>query len=79
MPPRLLQLTMFVCSFPWTIRILGFIMLCTLGVANLTLKRRLPAKSVAGGLFNPKAFKVPAFTVYCFSILVGFLGMYTRN
>jgi len=34
---------------------------------------------VAGGLFNPKAFRVPAFTVYCFSTLVVFLGVYTRN
>lgn len=64
-------------GFPWTMRILGFIMLCTLGIANLTLKRRLPAKNIAGGLFNPKAFKIHALTVYCFSILVAFLGMYS--
>ena len=66
-------------SFPWTMRIIGFILLCNLGVANLTLKRRLPAKNVAGGLFNFKAFKIPAFTLYCFSVLTGFLGIYSRN
>jgi hypothetical protein len=60
-------------------RILGFIIFCTLGIANLTLKRRLPAKNAAGGLFNPKAFKMPAFTLYCLSTLVGFLGMYSRD
>ncbi|KAJ7125192.1 major facilitator superfamily domain-containing protein [Mycena epipterygia] len=64
-------------GFPWTLRIIGFILLCSLGVANLTVRRRLPPKHVAGGLFNPAAFKNPAYTVYCFSGIVAFLGLYT--
>ncbi|KAG5636915.1 hypothetical protein H0H81_006382 [Sphagnurus paluster] len=64
-------------GFQWTMRILGFILACTLGVSNLTLKRRLPPKNVPGGLLNLKALKNPAFAVYCISTTVAFLGMYT--
>ncbi|GLB34492.1 putative monocarboxylate [Lyophyllum shimeji] len=63
--------------FQWTMRILGVILAFVLGVGNLTMKRRLPAKNVAGGLFNFKALKSPAFTIFCCSTLVAFLGMYT--
>ncbi|KAJ7935198.1 major facilitator superfamily domain-containing protein [Mycena leptocephala] len=64
-------------GFPWTLRIMGFILLCSLGIANLAVRRRLPPKHVAGGLFNPAAFKNPAYTVYCFSGIVTFFGLYT--
>ncbi|KAJ6589954.1 major facilitator superfamily domain-containing protein [Mycena vulgaris] len=64
-------------GFPWTLRIIGFILLCSLGIANLAVRRRLPPKHVAGGLFNPAAFKNPAYTVYCTSGIVAFLGLYT--
>ncbi|KAF7362317.1 MFS domain-containing protein [Mycena venus] len=40
-------------GFPWTLRIIGFLLVCSLGCANLTVRRRLPPKHVAGGLFNP--------------------------
>lgn len=58
-------------------RICAFILILTLGFANLTLVRRLPPKNVAGGLFNLKAFKSAAYTVYCLSGFVAFLGLYT--
>ncbi|KAJ7496834.1 major facilitator superfamily domain-containing protein [Mycena latifolia] len=64
-------------GFQWTLRIMGFILLCSLGVANLTVRRRLPPKHVPGGLLNPAAFKNPAYTVYCASGAVAFLGLYT--
>ncbi|KAF7351025.1 MFS domain-containing protein [Mycena sanguinolenta] len=64
-------------GFPWTLRIIGFILLCSLGCANLTVRRRLPPKHVAGGLFNWAAFKNPAYTIYCLSGIVAFLGLYT--
>ncbi|KAK7025062.1 MFS domain-containing protein [Favolaschia claudopus] len=64
-------------GFPWTMRICGFILLFTLGFANLTIVRRLPAKNVKGGLFNPQAFRSAPFTVYCLSGFVSFLGLYT--
>ncbi|KAJ7188786.1 major facilitator superfamily domain-containing protein [Mycena filopes] len=63
-------------GFPWTLRIFGFILLFTLGIANLTVRRRLPPKET-GGLFNPVAFRNPAYTVYCLGGVVAFLGLYT--
>ncbi|KAF9242043.1 MFS general substrate transporter [Melanogaster broomeanus] len=64
-------------GFKWTMRIFGFMMLFILGVANLTIDRRLPPVNVKGGLFNWTAFKNPAYTVYCFSGVTAFLGLYT--
>ncbi|KAJ6593393.1 major facilitator superfamily domain-containing protein [Mycena capillaripes] len=64
-------------GFQWTLRIMGFILIFSLGIANLTLRRRLPPKHVAGGLFNPAAFKNPAYTIYCMNGIVAFLGLYT--
>lgn len=60
-------------------RILGFMLMCSLGIANMALKRRIPPKKISGGIFNFKAFKSPAFAIYCFSALVAYLGMYTRR
>ncbi|KAJ7781866.1 major facilitator superfamily domain-containing protein [Mycena maculata] len=64
-------------GFPWTMRICAFILICTLGFANLAVARRLPPKNVKGGLFNLQAFKAPAYTIYCLSGFVAFLGLYT--
>ncbi|KAG7087558.1 hypothetical protein E1B28_013513 [Marasmius oreades] len=64
-------------GFKWTMRIIGFILLVSLSVPNLTLARRLPAKKVAGGVFNIGVFTSPIFSVYCLAICVSFLGLYT--
>ncbi|KAJ6497558.1 major facilitator superfamily domain-containing protein [Mycena sanguinolenta] len=64
-------------GFPWTLRIIGFILIFTLGCANLTVRRRLPPKHVPGGLFNPAAFKNAAYTTYCITGIVAFFGLYT--
>ncbi|KAJ7931716.1 major facilitator superfamily domain-containing protein [Mycena leptocephala] len=64
-------------GFPWTMRICAFILIFTLGFANLTLARRLPPKNVKGGLFNLQAFRSAPFTIYCLSGFVSFLGLYT--
>ncbi|KXN82270.1 Riboflavin transporter MCH5 [Leucoagaricus sp. SymC.cos] len=66
-----------IVGFPWTMRIMGFILIFMLGISNITLARRLPPKNVPGGLFNLKAFKVPAFSIYCVANTVEFLGIYT--
>ncbi len=42
-----------------------------------TLRRRLPPIVVAGGLFNPKQFKSPAYSVYTASVFVAGFGLYT--
>ncbi|KAJ7580774.1 major facilitator superfamily domain-containing protein [Mycena floridula] len=64
-------------GFPWTMRILGFIMVVALAMTNLTLRRRLPPKNVAGGLFNLKAFKSAPFSIYTCACFTAFLGLYT--
>ncbi|KAF8638647.1 hypothetical protein AX17_002050 [Amanita inopinata Kibby_2008] len=64
-------------GFKWTMRVVGFILLVMLGSANLIMKRRLPPRQVTGGLFNWRAFKNPAFTTYCISGVVCFLGLYS--
>lgn len=42
-----------------------------------TLRRRLPPIVAAGGLFNLKQFKSPAYSVYTASGFVAWLGLYT--
>ncbi|KAK7057635.1 MFS domain-containing protein [Favolaschia claudopus] len=64
-------------GFPWTLRIMAFILLVTLTLANICVRRRLPPKHVPGGLLNLAAFKNPAYTLYCISGVVIFLGLYT--
>ncbi|KAF9448296.1 MFS general substrate transporter [Macrolepiota fuliginosa MF-IS2] len=64
-------------GFMWTMRIVGFILLVVLGASNLTMKRRLPPVNVKGGLFNFAAFKSAAYTIYCISSFLIFLGLYT--
>ncbi|KAG9226495.1 hypothetical protein CCMSSC00406_0005838 [Pleurotus cornucopiae] len=64
-------------GFQWTMRIIGFILVCSLSFANLTIQRRLPPTNVSGGLFNLKAFRYAPFTIYCLSGFTIYLGLYT--
>ncbi|KAH9993846.1 major facilitator superfamily domain-containing protein [Russula vinacea] len=64
-------------GFKWSMRIIAFILMFVLGIMNLTLRRRLPPIVVSGGLFNPKQFKSPAYSVYTASGFVAWLGLYT--
>jgi hypothetical protein len=63
--------------FPWAMRIMGFMMLATLGFSNIVLARRLPPKDMPGGIFNIGVFKSKIFSIYCSSVFVCFLGIYT--
>ncbi|KIK46493.1 hypothetical protein CY34DRAFT_9634 [Suillus luteus UH-Slu-Lm8-n1] len=65
-------------GFKWTVRVFGLILMATLGTANVLLKRRLPPVNVHGGLFNLKAFRNKAFTIYCISGIMILLGFYTE-
>jgi hypothetical protein len=58
-------------------RTIGFVVAASLLTSNLTLRRRLPPKNSKGGLLNLKAFKNPAYTVYCLAQFAAFLGVYT--
>ncbi|KAG8899407.1 hypothetical protein FRB99_006752 [Tulasnella sp. 403] len=66
-----------VVGFPWTMRILAFILLGQLALANLLVRRRLPPVKVAGGLFNLAAFNSAPYSIYVACVAIGFLGMYT--
>ncbi|OAX32574.1 MFS general substrate transporter [Rhizopogon vinicolor AM-OR11-026] len=64
-------------GFTWTVRVFGFILIATLGTANLLLQRRLPPSNVHGRLFDLKAFRNKAFAFYCISGIMTFLGLFT--
>ncbi|KAG2357010.1 MFS general substrate transporter [Suillus spraguei] len=65
-------------GFRWTVRIFGFILMAAMGMANIFLKRRLPPVNARGGLFNLKAFRNKAYSVYCLSGVMILLGLYTE-
>lgn len=60
-------------------RIMAFINLAALGIANITLTPRLPPKDLPGGLLNIRVFKSAAFTIWCILGFVCFLGIYTGS
>ncbi|KAG2032204.1 MFS general substrate transporter [Suillus americanus] len=65
-------------GFKWTMRVFGFILLVTLGTANILLKRRLPPVNAFGGLFNLKAFRNTPYVILCIAGILAFLGLYTE-
>ncbi|KAJ8700393.1 hypothetical protein PTI98_003422 [Pleurotus ostreatus] len=75
--PIVARLLITCVGFQWTMRIIGFILVCSLSFANLTIQRRLPPTNVSGGLFNLKAFRYAPFTIYCLSGFTIYLGLYT--
>ncbi|KAJ7851206.1 MFS general substrate transporter, partial [Mycena leptocephala] len=64
-------------SFTWTLRIMGFILIFTFGLANLCLVRRLPPQNAEGGLFGLHVFRNAAFTVFSVSWFLIALGSFT--
>ncbi|KAG2130497.1 MFS general substrate transporter [Suillus cothurnatus] len=64
-------------GFKWTVRVFGFILIVTLGIGNIFLKRRLPPVDVRGGFFNLKIFRNAAYSIFCISGIMAFLGLYT--
>ncbi|CCM00597.1 uncharacterized protein FIBRA_02633 [Fibroporia radiculosa] len=64
-------------GFPWTMRIIGFILILLLGVCVVTTDRRLPPKPKPGPFINLHAFKNRAYATYCISGFVNYLGLYT--
>ncbi|KAI0260447.1 MFS general substrate transporter [Gloeopeniophorella convolvens] len=64
-------------GFPWTMRIIALIMTLTLGIANLTMKRRLPPKVIPGGTFNLRQFRSMAFCLFILGGFLSYLGLYT--
>ncbi|KAI0345394.1 MFS general substrate transporter [Trametopsis cervina] len=64
-------------GFPWTMRILAFVMFFALIWTNIFVARRLPPKPRSGPFISFTVFKTPAFAVYCAAGFSTFLGLYT--
>ncbi|KAG1720241.1 MFS general substrate transporter [Suillus lakei] len=64
-------------GFKWTVRVFGFILIATLGMGNIFIKRRLAPVDVHGGFFNLKVFRNIAYSIFCISGIMSFLGLYT--
>jgi MFS transporter, MCT family, solute carrier family 16 (monocarboxylic acid transporters), member 10 len=64
-------------SFPWTMRIIAFMLLCTLSIPNVTLRRRLPPKKASGDLLGLHLLKSPTLSVYILMVFINYLGLYT--
>lgn len=62
-------------GFPWTCRIIGFIVFATALMMFFALRRRLPPRS-RGGFVAWECFREPAFLAYCAGNLTGFAGLY---
>lgn len=64
-------------GFPWTMRVLGFLILLLVGTSLIVSRRRLPPRDVKGGLLNLAVFKYQPFTIYTIAGFICFLGLYT--
>ncbi|KAJ7454141.1 major facilitator superfamily domain-containing protein [Mycena latifolia] len=63
-------------GFTWMCRIMGFVLIVTLGIANLCLRRRLPPRKAPGGLFGFQVFRNTAFIVFFLASLTIPLGSF---
>ena len=63
-------------SFPWTMRILGFMQLGVLLICNIFTARRFPRKENLAPL-SLKHFRSAPFSLYCLSGFVALFGLYT--
>lgn len=64
-------------GYKWTMRSIAGILTLAICVTNMTIRRRLPPTTLSGGLFDPKQFRSPAYTVYTAFGVVTFLGLFT--
>ena len=62
-------------GFPWTVRVLGFVMLGTGALSAAMLRTRLPPRK-SGPLVEWSAFKEPTYVLYVFGIFLGFWSLY---
>ncbi|CAK4004509.1 MFS general substrate transporter [Lecanosticta acicola] len=73
--PIVVQQALPKIGFPWTIRIIGFIMLA-FNVITIALYRiRLPPRK-SGQLVDWQSFREPPYTLYCVAMFFCFWGLY---
>ena len=61
-------------NFGWAVRVIGFIALALLAIANAILKPRVPPTRKQ--LVDLSAFREPAYVVFSFGLFVTFIGLY---
>ena len=62
-------------GFPWTMRIIGFVMLATTGLTMPFFKSRLPPRQV-GPLVEWRAFRESVYLLFSISMFLSFWGLY---
>ncbi|KIH86325.1 MFS monocarboxylate transporter [Sporothrix brasiliensis 5110] len=62
-------------SFGWSVRIVGFVMLVSLGISCVTVRPRLPPRTTQFFVFS--AFKQPTYVCVVVSMFFLFLGLFT--
>ncbi|KAI9699572.1 MAG: hypothetical protein M1820_007070 [Bogoriella megaspora] len=62
-------------GFPWTIRVLGFIMMGFSAISIAVLRTRLPPRK-SGPIIEISAFREPAYSFYVFAIFFCFWSLY---
>ncbi|CAK7210384.1 hypothetical protein SCUCBS95973_000762 [Sporothrix curviconia] len=62
-------------SFGWAVRIIGFVMLFSLGISCVTVRPRLPPRTTQ--FFLPAAFKQTNFVFIIFAMIFMFMGLFT--
>ncbi|KAI7473584.1 MFS monocarboxylate transporter-like protein [Hortaea werneckii] len=62
-------------GFPWTVRIIGFIMLATNAVTIAFYRTRLPPRR-SGPIVELSAFREPIYVLYCVAAFMFFWGLY---
>jgi MFS family permease len=73
--PIVVQQCLPTLGFPWTIRIIGFIMLVLNIVAILLFRTRLPPRRT-GPLFDWDSFQEAPYALYCAGMFFTFWGLY---
>lgn len=62
-------------GFPWTVRVMGFIMLAIGVLYSSLLKPRIPPRK-SGPILELSAFKEPPYSLFCIGVLLICLGQY---
>ena len=73
--PVIVQQLLPKIGFPWTVRVLGFVMLALQGVALAFTKPRLPPRKT-GALVEWKAFQELPYTLFSIGMFLNFWGLY---
>ncbi|PPJ50000.1 hypothetical protein CBER1_04750 [Cercospora berteroae] len=73
--PVIVQQLLPKIGYPWTVRVIGFIMLATNIVTITFLRTRLPPRK-SGPLVDWASFKELPFALYCISMFFNFWGLY---